>query len=96
MSSWRNSGIHRSADISAGWRRRDRSLSTNTAPPPPKAGISGDVLCSMNFEYPKIRRRKCRDRLRFRGDRFECGGEATAAARLFARRAGGRTAESQS
>jgi hypothetical protein len=64
-------GTQRSVDLSGGWRPRARSLARKIAHLAPTAEISGARLCSMNFQYPKVWERKVRDRLRFRGDRFE-------------------------
>jgi hypothetical protein len=65
------SSTRRSVDISGGWRPKARFLPRNVGHLVRKAQIFGASLCSMNFQYPKFWDWKVRDRLRFRGDRFE-------------------------
>jgi hypothetical protein len=52
----------------------DRSLARKIGRLAPKAANFGASLCSMSFQYPNFGTGPSRDRLRFRGDRFESGG----------------------
>jgi hypothetical protein len=62
-------------------REGPRSLARNIGRLAPKAANFGASLCSMNFQYPNFGTGPSRDRLRFRGDRFDPGDPEAATGR---------------